>query len=144
MTPQELKNAYYILRHGQSLANIRDLIISHPENGIDDFGLSDAGREQVYGAFSRYPDAKDLNRDTLIHSSDFLRARHTARIAAEVLDCSAGITYTPCFGNGFSAPGRRPEAKTMNGSGRTMRNRRQILQPVWSRSPGSWTGGLPA
>lgn len=95
MDPQRLKNTYYALRHGQSMANVQNLIVSHPDNGIGDFGLSETGREQVEKAFGQWPDARCLGPETRIFSSDFLRTRHTADIAAKALGCTAPVTFTP-------------------------------------------------
>jgi len=95
MDLRQLKNRYYILRHGQSLANVRGLIVSRAANGLHDFGLSEAGREQVRSAVSRWIDSGDLDRETLIIASDFLRARHTAEIAASVLGSTVPVSFTP-------------------------------------------------
>jgi len=35
-----LKNIYYIMRHGESEANTRGLIISSPERGTSSYGLT--------------------------------------------------------------------------------------------------------
>ena len=70
------------MRHGQSLANLQQVIVSHPQNGVDAYGLSEHGmmqaRESVQ-ACSRF------NSNLLIVSSDFRRARETAEIAHEFL-----------------------------------------------------------
>lgn len=101
MDPRHLNNFYYVLRHGKSLANVRNLIVSHPDNGVADFGLSPTGKAQVHEAFSVYADAKDLDTQTLILSSDFLRARQTAEIAARILGCKTDITLTPLLRERF-------------------------------------------
>jgi len=42
----KLKNNYYIMRRGQSKANLQGVIISHPVHGIhDDYALTEHGRE---------------------------------------------------------------------------------------------------
>lgn len=68
------------MRHGESLANVADRIVSLPENGLDDFGLSDLGREQAELSAR----ASGLKPD-LIVCSDFLRTRQTAGIAAQAM-----------------------------------------------------------
>ena len=79
------RNRYFLLRHGESVANLSDLIISLPENGLDNYGLSDLGREQVAENVA----SSGLGRDTLVVASDFLRTRQTAEIAAHTLGASS-------------------------------------------------------
>jgi probable phosphoglycerate mutase len=70
------------MRHGQSLANVRGIIVSDPARGRSaEFGLSERGREQVVAAAA----ASELDRDTVIWSSDLSRAEQTARLVAERL-----------------------------------------------------------
>ncbi len=71
-----LKNTYHIMRHGQSLANIAGLIVSHPDNGLNQYGLSDTGCSQVEAGIQ----TSLLEATTRIISSDFKRARETAEI----------------------------------------------------------------
>jgi probable phosphoglycerate mutase len=84
-----LKNAYYVMRHGQSLANTAGIIVSHPENGLNDYGLSDKGRQQVVTAIN----ACGLPATTRIFSSDFKRACETAEIAQQRLNCSQPVEF---------------------------------------------------
>ena len=74
-----LRNNYYVMRHGQSLANTAGIIVSDPQNGIDNYGLSELGREQVKSSIDR----SLLQPDTCIVSSDFKRARETAEIVQQ-------------------------------------------------------------
>jgi broad specificity phosphatase PhoE len=70
------------MRHGQSKANLKEIIISHPENGLlEKYGLTELGRQQARQSAASSP----LTKDTLILSSDFSRARQTAEIVREVL-----------------------------------------------------------
>ncbi len=92
MTPDTLKNRYVVLRHGQSKANVAGLVISAPENGVDHFGLTPAGKQQVRETVSA---ATFLDPGILIFSSDFKRARETADIAAGVLGAGEPVTLTP-------------------------------------------------
>jgi broad specificity phosphatase PhoE len=65
------------MRHGQSKANLKEIIISHPENGLlEKYGLTELGRQQARQSAASSP----LTKDTLILSSDFSRARQTAEI----------------------------------------------------------------
>ena len=95
---RRLKNRYYVMRHGQSLANVRGIIVSSPENGLSGYGLSRTGRSQARQAVDGFP---DLDRHTLIYASDFLRTRETAQIAAGCLDTDTGITFTPLLRERF-------------------------------------------
>ncbi|MGH3156198.1 MAG: histidine phosphatase family protein [Streptosporangiaceae bacterium] len=80
-----LKNDYFAMRHGQSKANLRHIIISHPDNGVHgDYGLTELGRRQVVAAAESAP----LSSRTLIYASDFSRARETAELVREVLGAS--------------------------------------------------------
>ena len=101
-------NHYWILRHAESLANVEGIIVSKSEIGTQQYGLSPRGREglpaklaaQVAAFMRASPSvgtadlatadlgAADLGADTLIISSDFLRARETAGIAAKVLEAA--------------------------------------------------------
>lgn len=103
-------NHYWILRHAESLANVEGIIVSKSEIGTQQYGLSPRGREglpaklaaQVAAFMRTSPSvdatadlgaanlgAADLGADTLIVSSDFLRARETAGIAASVLKAAS-------------------------------------------------------
>lgn len=83
-------NRYVLMRHGESMANLADRIVSLPENGVGDFGLSELGREQAH----RAAQASGLGPETLVLASDFLRTRETAEIAARALG-AAEPSFTP-------------------------------------------------
>jgi len=83
-----LRNRYFAMRHGHSLANLRGIIVSHPENGCGAYGLSDLGRRQVAESLAA---GHSLDEKTLIVSSDFERALETARIAHRTLACETPI-----------------------------------------------------
>lgn len=86
----ELKNRYYIMRHGQSKANLRQIIISHPLNGThEDYSLTELGRSQAEASAGGSP----LTEDTVIYSSDFSRAKETAEIVRMALG-SAPVQIT--------------------------------------------------
>lgn len=77
-----LRNRYFVMRHGQSKANLQEIIVSHPANGIrDEFALTDIGKEQARSAARQ----STLDADTVIFSSDFSRAKETAEIVQAAL-----------------------------------------------------------
>ena len=72
-----LRNRYFLMRHGQSKANVAGLIVSSAErDAAGDYGLSDRGRDQALDAAKR----SELTPETVIFSSPFARARQTAEI----------------------------------------------------------------
>jgi glucosyl-3-phosphoglycerate phosphatase len=100
-----LANRFSIMRHGQSKANARGIIVSRIENDRrGDFGLTELGRQQVLAAARRC----GLPEGTVICSSDFSRARQTAGImraclgAAEVVIAEA--LRERCFGDWEGTP----------------------------------------
>ena len=91
-TLQNLRNRYFAMRHGHSLANQQGLIVSDPENGLDGFGLSPRGREQVETSIGQ----SGLNDQPLrIVSSDFRRALESAQIALQLLDTRTELVTDP-------------------------------------------------
>ncbi len=76
-----MQNRYFLMRHGESQANKADLIISDPQVGCKLYGLTTRGREQVRDSVK----ASGLPAQTKIVSSDFKRAKDTAKIARETL-----------------------------------------------------------
>jgi glucosyl-3-phosphoglycerate phosphatase len=83
---KKLKNRYFAMRHGQSKANYRNIIVSSIENDRrGSYGLSDLGRKQALIS------ARDsgLPVGTVIYSSDFSRAEQTAKIVREQLEAPA-------------------------------------------------------
>ncbi|HIQ15506.1 MAG TPA: histidine phosphatase family protein [Leucothrix sp.] len=83
---KNLKNRYFVMRHGQSMANLGGLIVSTPENGVTAYGLSDEGKEQVRkSVLTRKWLDIELASNVRIISSDFKRAHETAKIASAKL-----------------------------------------------------------
>ena len=78
-----LNNHYYVMRHGQSLANVEGLIVSQPENGLKRYGLSETGRQQVKAGIAN----SALGTSTRIFASDFKRTRETAELVHSLLAC---------------------------------------------------------
>ncbi|MBX3167776.1 MAG: histidine phosphatase family protein [Candidatus Eremiobacteraeota bacterium] len=85
--PPVHKNRYFLMRHGESLANLAGKIISSPEHGCAGYGLSELGREQA----QRLASQSGLGPETRVLCSDFLRARETAEIAAAALGCAPPV-----------------------------------------------------
>ena len=83
---KSLKNRYFALRHGEATCNVLRILISHIENGVTDFGLTDAGKQQIKEVIENQ---NLLNGKTIIYSSDFLRTKETAEIAREVLGATS-------------------------------------------------------
>jgi len=90
LTLEQLANRYFIMRHGQSLANLQRVIVSHPKNGVDAYGLSEQGVIQVRESVQS---SSRLDSKLLIVSSDFKRARETADIAHELLGSSKPLQF---------------------------------------------------
>ncbi|WP_235040739.1 histidine phosphatase family protein [Vreelandella profundi] len=73
------RNRYLLMRHGHSQANQQGLIISSPERGVADFGLSEHGEQQLAQVMIDW----QWPRPTRVIHSDFLRTTQTAaRVAA--------------------------------------------------------------
>lgn len=91
---KKLKNIYFAMRHGKSLANEQQIILSNPIEGIRGYGLSDTGKQQIRENAMRAWQEKLLDSATIIISSDFMRTRETAEIVKEVLGANE-IILTP-------------------------------------------------
>jgi broad specificity phosphatase PhoE len=95
-----LANRFSIMRHGQSKANVRGIIVSCIESDRrGDYGLSGLGRRQALAAARRC----GLPGDTVICSSDFSRARQTAEIVRAHLGATEVVLTEAlrerCFGD---------------------------------------------
>ncbi|WP_159565791.1 histidine phosphatase family protein [Budvicia diplopodorum] len=80
-----LRNIYYVLRHGHSLANQQKIIISDIEHGRDAYGLSPWGIAQVVRTLENWPFPKP---DMIFHS-DFKRTVETAALASDHISVPA-------------------------------------------------------
>jgi probable phosphoglycerate mutase len=77
-----LANRFSVMRHAQSEANARGIIVSRIETDRQgDYGLTELGRQQALAAAQRC----GLPGDTVIYSSGFSRARQTAEIVRAYL-----------------------------------------------------------
>ncbi|MDB4889912.1 MAG: histidine phosphatase family protein [Gemmatimonadetes bacterium] len=84
-------SSFYLLRHGQSEANVQGLIASSPAAAYEGFGLTDVGRSQVRTSLLAALDAGIVPRDCHVVSSPLLRARESAAVAADVLGTTVRI-----------------------------------------------------
>lgn len=75
-------NVYWLVRHGESLSNIKNIINSSPQDK-DQYALTLKGRVGVEKLAKQFQ--KNKNKIDLIFSSDFRRTRETAEILAEKL-----------------------------------------------------------
>jgi probable phosphoglycerate mutase len=97
---QHLRNTYYAMRHGKSLANDEEIIVSHPDQAVTGYGLSEDGRRQVTTAVTLAVQLGVLDSTALVVSSDFARARESAEIAASVLG-THDVLLTPMLRERF-------------------------------------------
>lgn len=79
-----LSNQFYAMRHGHSEANAAGIIISAPELGVAQYGLSAKGVEQVAKSLAA---KHGLDKTARVVSSDFKRARETAEMVKKALEC---------------------------------------------------------
>ncbi|CAM9180077.1 unnamed protein product [Chrysoparadoxa australica] len=82
-----LKNRYFALRHGQSMANLEGIISSDPAIGTTIHGLTSSGKAQARSAATGLIESvgrEDIDK-LLFVSSDFTRAIETANECAEAL-----------------------------------------------------------
>jgi probable phosphoglycerate mutase len=82
---------FYLLRHGQSIANVMRLIVSSPAAATESYGLTPTGREQVRRSVTEARASGTLPRAIHVISSPLLRARESAVIAAEVFDVNVRV-----------------------------------------------------
>ena len=75
------RNSFVAFRHGKSLANAQKLIVSDPEVGRNEFGLTQEGKTTVINRAVEV--LKLVGSSPRILSSGFLRARQTAEILGE-------------------------------------------------------------
>ncbi|MEL7895138.1 histidine phosphatase family protein [Vreelandella neptunia] len=68
------RNRYLLMRHGHSQANQQGVIVSSPERGIERFGLSEHGEQQLAQLVAGW----QWPVPTRVVHSDFLRTRQTA------------------------------------------------------------------
>lgn len=82
-------NQLWVLRHGESTANVEGLIVSVPgPRALTEVGLTARGREQARQA-AREGFAQGLGAETVVVASDFARALQTAE------EFAAGLGAAP-------------------------------------------------
>jgi broad specificity phosphatase PhoE len=81
----------FLLRHGQSDANVEGVIASSPANAGEALGLTPAGRDQVRRSVIEAHATGVLPAASRVLSSPLLRARESAAIAAEVLGSTVRV-----------------------------------------------------
>lgn len=96
MKKSSLNNRYFLLRHGHSIANQMGVIVSDPHIGINGYGLTEQGINQVLTA-SEYFTPEDK---IIIYSSDFKRAQETAEIVGNKQSIDK-IFYSPLLRERF-------------------------------------------
>jgi len=94
LTNTTFKNHYFMLRHGESTPIVRDVIVSHWEEGKkDQHALTPYGEEQVFLSVTETKKRGSLDAATIIYSSTFSRCKKTAEIARDVLGAEAPIVF---------------------------------------------------
>ena len=78
-------NRYFLLRHGESLANREGIIVSLPQSGLSGYGLTPLGRQQVATHVEQAKGAVTWRSVDAIVSSPFRRTLETARIASGIV-----------------------------------------------------------
>ena len=95
------KHRYFLLRHGESEANVEKIVSSNPEKACFHHGLTERGRTQASMAagvlFKVLEEDNADERDLLIYTSDFKRARETAGIAGSTLKSATQLTQVHKF-----------------------------------------------
>lgn len=95
-----LSNNYNGMRHGQSKANVENIIVSCLDNDRrGDYSLTDLGRQQALMAAA----GSALPGDTVICSSAFARAVQTAQVVSMTLGAADAVVSEAlrerCFGD---------------------------------------------
>lgn len=89
-----IRNEYFVLRHGQSRANTGEIIVSSLEEGVkEEYTLTSEGEAQVRNSVEKAKTDGWLGRDTIIYSSPFSRCKKTAEIAKEILKTDGDIIF---------------------------------------------------
>ena len=88
-----MNNIYYILRHGNSLANKEGIILSDLDLGIKAYGLTEKGEKDITDSIQRLIDSGVITKEVIIVCSPFKRTRESAAIASKLLSVNE-ITYT--------------------------------------------------
>ena len=91
---KKLKNRYFIIRHGESNANVAEIILSHSECGMNkEFTLTKNGEKQVMNSAKKARLDGLLDDKIIIYSSPFSRCKKTAKITKEILGVKDKIHF---------------------------------------------------
>lgn len=82
-----MSNRYFVMRHGESVANCKGLIVGKPAHAITAYGLTPLGAEQVAQTALN----SRLGQNVLIISSDYLRAKQSAEIVQNIICATAEV-----------------------------------------------------
>lgn len=119
----------WVLRHGESTANVAGLIVSLPgPRALDEVGLTERGRAQAHAAALEGL-AQGLGPETVVVSSDFARALQTAE------EFAAGLG---------AAPPRVDERLRERSFGRHDEGPASAYEQIWQvdRERGTHEGGV--
>ncbi len=83
--PSHLTKQWFVLRHGQSEANVAGVVASQLTNAETAYGLTETGREEVVTSVRSALIELQKSSPLHIYASPFLRTRETAEIAGEIL-----------------------------------------------------------
>ena len=86
-----LSNHYFLMRHGESYALQKGLIVSDPNHGISGYGLTPRGKYEVRTSLKRAKEDGILTKVDAILTSPFLRALETAQVASQLFGVPAKI-----------------------------------------------------
>lgn len=75
-----LKNSYYVMRHGESEINADELFVDNSDDGLLKYGLTANGRDQV---LTKFKSSNLFGKDIVIYCSDYLRAVESAKIISK-------------------------------------------------------------
>lgn len=97
--PTVLKNYYFIVRHGESEANVAGIISSDPAVACTSHGLTETGREQAINAAANVSELVGA-RSLVILSSDFKRYPSCvlSRMMIAHLRCPRSVRLRVCVG----------------------------------------------
>ncbi|MBN2618403.1 MAG: histidine phosphatase family protein [Spirochaetales bacterium] len=90
MNFKKMKNKYFIFRHGNSEANIENLIISDLDSGVLSYGLTEFGIKQVEMSINDLI-SKNSIKNPVVVASPFKRTVETATIICNKLNIKTPI-----------------------------------------------------
>lgn len=89
---RQLRNRVFVVRHGQALSNVMDRTCCEPSSGIVEYGLTEAGCQQVLEGARNWQKADSVQGALRVYYSDFLRTAQSAEIIASTLEAE---TFVP-------------------------------------------------